>query len=88
MEECIKASQADGETVPNPVPPRLRGWFVQHLAVMLTIHLLPATPVIDYGLPREKLVEQAVCFCLRGIGLTDEAIKRYYNPKALALMTA
>jgi hypothetical protein len=30
-------------------------------------------------------VEQAVWFILRGMGVKDDAIKRYYNPKALAL---
>jgi hypothetical protein len=33
----------------------------------------------------EKLVEQAAWFALRGMGLKEEAIKRFYNPKSLAL---
>jgi hypothetical protein len=49
------------------------------------LHLLPATPVVDYGMPRDQLVEQAVWFTLRGLGLKEEAIQRYYNPKALVL---
>jgi len=38
-------------------------------------------PAVDYKVPKETLIEQAVHFALRGIGLTDETIKRYYNPK-------
>ena len=49
-------------------------------------HLLPAKPVIDYGLSRDELVEQAVWFSLRGMGLKEEAIRRHYNPKALTLL--
>lgn len=85
VEECIKAAIAAGDAVPGPVHPNLRGWFAQHLAAMIMFNLLPEKPVVDYGLPRDKLVEPAVWFALRGMGLKEEAIKRYYNPKALAL---
>jgi AcrR family transcriptional regulator len=86
IEECLKAAVAAGEAVNGRVVPRLAGWFTHHLAEVLMLHLLPATAVVDYGMPRDKLVEQAVWFALRGIGLKDEAIQRYYNPKALALL--
>ena len=85
IQECIEAAIAAGEVVNGPVLPILRGWFTHHLAAMILFYLLPATPVIDYGVARDKLVEQAVWFALRGIGLKEEAIRRYYNPKALAL---
>ncbi len=85
FEACIQAAVAAGEAVGSPVLPSVGGWFASHLAAMIRIHLLPAEPVVDYGVSREKLVEQAVWFILRGIGLKEEAIKRHYNPKALAL---
>lgn len=85
FEACLKAAVAAGEAVGDPVRPAVGGWFASHLAAMIRIHLLPAEPVVDYGVSREKLVEQAVWFILRGMGLKEEAIKRYYNPKALAL---
>jgi AcrR family transcriptional regulator len=85
VEECLKAAVAAGEAVGGHVAPRLGAWFGHHLAAVLTSHLLPETPVVDYGAPRDKLVEQAVWFALRGMGLKEEAIQRYYNPKALAL---
>jgi hypothetical protein len=85
VEECIKAAIAADDAVDGPVRPSLRGWFAQHLAAMIMNNLRPAKPVVDYGVSRDKLVEQAVWFTLRGMGLKEEAIKRYYNPKALAL---
>jgi AcrR family transcriptional regulator len=88
VEECVKAAVAAGDAVNGPVLPNLRGWFAHHLAVTLMHNLLPARPLVDYGVPREKLVEQAVWFALRGMGLKEEAIKRHYNPKALALLTS
>ncbi len=86
IEECLKAAIAAGEAVDRGVLPSLGAWFSHHLAVALMHHLRPATPVVDYKVSRAKLVEQAVCFSLRGLGLKEEAIKRYYNPKALALL--
>lgn len=85
IEECLKEATASGEAIEGPVLPNLRAWFTHHLAVVLMLHALPETPVVDYGVPREKLIEQVVWFCLRGMGLKEEAIRRYYNPKALAL---
>jgi AcrR family transcriptional regulator len=86
VEECLKAAVAAGEAVASPVQPRLASWFAEHLAVTIMTRLRPAAPVVDYGISRKQLVEQAVWFALRGMGLTDEAVRRYYNPKALRLL--
>jgi AcrR family transcriptional regulator len=79
VEECIQAAIRAGDAVAGPVSPRLQGWFTHHLAAMLAIHLLPARPVVDYGVSRDRLLDQTVWFTLRGMGLKDEAIKRH-NP--------
>jgi AcrR family transcriptional regulator len=86
VEECLKAAIAAGEAVASPVQPHLASLFFEHLGATLRTRLRPATPVVDYGASRKQLVEQAVWFVLRGMGLTDEAIKRYYNPQALRLL--
>jgi AcrR family transcriptional regulator len=86
IEQCLEAALAAGEAIASPVQPRLASWFFEHLAVALMTRLRPATPVVDYGVSRKQLVEQAVWFTLRGMGLTDEAIRRHYNPSALRLL--
>jgi hypothetical protein len=86
VEECLKAAVAAGEAVAAPVQLRLASWFFEHLKVTIMTRLRPATPVMDYGVARKQLVEQAVWFALRGMGLTDATIRRYYNPKALRLL--
>ena len=85
IEECLKAPIAAGDAIDRAVLPSLGAWFGHHLAVVIMHHLRTATPVVDYKVPRAKLVEQAVWFTLRGMGLKEEAIRRYYNPKALGL---
>ncbi len=87
IEECVKAAISAGEAADGPVRPSLGGWFASHLAAMIRLHLLPPVPVIEYGVSRDKLIEQTVWFILRGLGLKDETIRRYYNPGALSLFT-
>ncbi len=85
VEQCLKAAAAAGDAAAAPVRPGLGAWFVHNLAAMIRFHRLPATPAVDYGTPPDKLVEQIVWFALRGLGLKEEAIRRDYNPRALAL---
>lgn len=82
--ECLEAAMAAGEAIEGPVRPGLAAWFGHHVARMLRIHLLPPVPAVEYGVPREELVEQAVWFTLRGMGLKDEAIRRYYNESKIS----
>jgi AcrR family transcriptional regulator len=86
VEECLKAAAAAGEAARGPVSPTAGAWFTHHLAAAVMLFALPERPVVEFGVPRDKLVEQAVWFALRGLGLKEETIKRYYNPKALALL--
>jgi AcrR family transcriptional regulator len=83
--ECLRAAAAAGDAVADIDLANIGGWFTYHLATTIVFHLLPDVPVVDYGLPQDKLVEQVVRFSLRGMGLTDAAIQRCYNPRALAL---
>jgi AcrR family transcriptional regulator len=88
MEACVQAAIAAGDAHEGPVQPDLGCWFAQHLTAMIKTYMLPTPRVVDYGLPQEKVVEQAVWFALRGMGLKEDAIRRNYNPKALALLDA
>jgi AcrR family transcriptional regulator len=85
VKECIAAAVAAGDAVDGFVQPRFSGWLTHHVAAMIMLHLLPADPVVDYAIPDHKLVEQTVWFSLRGMGLKEKTIVRFYNPKALAL---
>jgi AcrR family transcriptional regulator len=85
LEQCIKVAVASGEAVDGAVHPRMGAWLAHHLAAAIVFYSLPEVPVVDYGLAEDKLVQQAVWFALRGIGLGEEAIRKHYNPKALAL---
>jgi AcrR family transcriptional regulator len=86
--ECVEAAFKSGDLEGSPVPANLRAYFTDRLVWGLVSDLLPTKPAVDHGVPTEKMIEYVVWFSLRGIGMKDEAIQRYYNPKALALLAA
>ena len=83
--ECMDAAADAGDLVSSPVSKPNLLLFAHHLATMIATMHLPKKPVVDYDASRNELVQQAVWFALRGLGLRDEAIKRFYSPKTLAL---
>src|SRR5262245_24715834 len=86
VEDCLEAASAAGEASHGPVAPKLAAIFARHLAKTIMLSLIPDTPIVDYGVSREALIEQAVWFTLRGMGVRDDAIRRYYNPEALRVL--
>jgi AcrR family transcriptional regulator len=83
VEECIKAAGRGGDMAEKPVRASLAGWMVHQLITGMILHSLPGQSVIDYGVSHEELVKQVVRFCLRGMGLKEEAIRRYSKRKEL-----
>ena len=88
FEACLHAAAKAGEMHDVPIRRDICVWFVQHVAFSLMLHLRPKTPAINYKVSREELVSQATWFALLGIGLKEEAVRRYYSPKALQLLAA
>ena len=86
--ECIEAAIDSGDMVRDWIKPKARLWFAHHIGVAIGFLNLPEEQVINYGFPMEEMLDQAVRFALRGMGLTDEALKTHYNPEMLALFTS
>ena len=85
VQSCLAAAEKAGDVVKCPLSRENRVRFAHHLAAMVAINHLPKKPVIDYRVSREELLHQVIWFALRGFGLTDAAINRHYNPKALSI---
>jgi AcrR family transcriptional regulator len=60
-------------------------WFIHHLAMALNLCHLSGTPAFKYDASKEELAEDAVIFALRGIGMTNDAIEKYFQPNRLRL---
>jgi len=85
METCLEAAVTAGDAVSSPISRGNRARFAHHLGAWIALVYLPVKPAIEYQASRAELLNQAVWFALRGMGMTDKAIAKYYNPKALAL---
>jgi hypothetical protein len=57
---------------------------VHHLVSGVMIHSLPGRSVIDHGVSRKELVRQVTRFCLQGMGLRDQAIRRCWKRQGIA----
>jgi AcrR family transcriptional regulator len=86
FDACLKEAVKLGDVRESRMRRNLGVWFVHHIAFSLMLHLHPKVPAIDYKVSKDELVEQATWFALLGVGLREESIKRYYNPKALSLL--
>jgi AcrR family transcriptional regulator len=81
VEECIKAAKAAGDLIEEPVKADVGGWFAHQLITGIMVHMLSSERVIDYGISHKELVKQATWFCLRGMGMKEIAIRRFYRTK-------
>jgi AcrR family transcriptional regulator len=86
VQDCLRAACDAGDATCEPLRPDLGGIFTHHLAKTLMLSMIPATPVVDYRLTLDALIEQAVWFSLRGMGVKDEAIRWCYTPEAMAAL--
>jgi len=86
MSRCFDSAAEAGDLEPVPIGNLNRMWFVHHLAMALNFSQLSDEPAFEYEGPKEELVDQAVLFCLRGIGMTPSAIDRTFRPGRLREM--
>ncbi len=60
-------------------PEQLNFWFAHHVMAMVHLMNLSDEPVLSYPEDKQKTVDYVMTFVLRGIGLTQAAIHRYYD---------
>lgn len=86
LQKSLEKAITSGDIEKGISAPKTSTLFLETLATGIAFNLLPVPSIIDYGIPREKLIEQVVWFALRGMGLRDDMIRRHYNARALALL--
>ena len=86
MNECFDAAAEAGDLEAVPIGNLNRMWFVHHLAMALNLCHVSNEPAFEYEGSKEELVDQAVLFCLRGIGMTESAIERTFQLAELRKM--
>ena len=81
LEECIRAAARVDDLDVSHAHPNIAGWFTHHLAIMIMFQHLADPPIVDYGVSKTALIDEAVLFALRGIGLKETAIQKYFVRK-------
>lgn len=83
FEKCLQAARETGDIEDGIHVGEAEIWFVHHLAHTLHLISLPEDEIVDYGMPREALIENTVRFLLRGLGLKSATIDQYYDSNEL-----
>lgn len=83
IEDSVEAAIKSGDLVHLAIRKENRFWFVHHLAMALNLCHLSVKPAFPYTGTKDDLAEEAMLFALRGIGLTDAAVKKYFKPPML-----
>lgn len=83
FEKSLRAAMAAGDVEKGVHTGKPEIWFVHHLANTLHLISLPEAGVVNYNVTQEELIESAVRFLLRGLGLKNAAVDRYYDPKEI-----
>jgi AcrR family transcriptional regulator len=74
----FQAAMASGDLLPGVVTGANGFWFLHHIAVMFAVTRLPKKPVLTHVGKNEEVLQQAVVFALRGLGMKEEAIAANY----------
>jgi AcrR family transcriptional regulator len=84
FEACVRAARDAGDLVEGRVPLQNVFWFGHHVAAGIAWGRLSGSPAVPYQGPIEGVIEDAVRFLLRAIGVTEAAIAAHYRPTELA----
>jgi AcrR family transcriptional regulator len=75
VQAALDAARASGDITGRPLSSRNLAMFQEHLGTML--NMVNALPNKAELYDSDELVRDAIWFCCRGIGLTDEAIRKH-----------
>jgi TetR/AcrR family transcriptional regulator, transcriptional repressor of aconitase len=74
---CLGRARRSGDVLPTQTSPQNLFWFIQHVASASCLMRLPARPVVRYDGSLEEAVHDMSLFALRGLGLTEAALRKY-----------
>jgi len=84
FERSLLAARESGDALPLATEPYNLFWFVQHIATAACMMRLPENPPVRYRGTIESAVDDMVLFVLRGMGVTDAALRKYATPEAFS----
>lgn len=88
IEDSLEAAIKSADAVEMPVTRANRARFAHHVGAWIAGVYLPNEPAMEYKRNRDQLLNEAMWFVLRGMGMTDAAIKRQYKRAQLEKVLA
>ncbi len=79
MKEALEVARAKGDLVDEAMPDDVRFWLCQHTIVALNLFALSGQSLVDYKCDHEALMHSACRYMLRGIGVTDAAMRKHFD---------
>lgn len=77
LEQAIEQARQRGDISGTPLSAQTAFCFIEHLgSMLLSTHMAPF-PVAPYGESGADLLRQAVLFCGRGLGFSEDALSRH-----------
>ena len=73
------AARAAGDVTGEPLTIANTNMFIEHIGTMMSAIIAATDNGAPYAAKGDELVRQAVWFCCRGLGITDEAIARHID---------
>ena len=79
IERALEAAREAGDLTGDAISPLNASLFVEHVGSMISVSRLHGTPVVPYAGDDEALLHDSIWFCARGIGVKEDAIRRYFS---------
>ena len=84
IEECTIAARELGDITISHKSTTIFPWLVQHLINCYAYKQLSEKQLVDYGISDMMvLIDEFSLFALRGMGINEAAIDRYFHPEKL-----
>lgn len=77
LERALAQARQQGDLCGRPLSAQTAFCFIEHLGSMLLSTHLGPLPVAPYGECGDDLVQQAVLFCGRGLGFSENVLKQH-----------
>lgn len=79
MKASFEIARQRRELSDDQMPDDLRFWLCQHTIVALNLFSMGQQKIVDYKCGEDELLAHTARYVLRGIGVTDAAMEKYFD---------
>ena len=83
MHRVLAAAKASGDLAASSVDPINASLYIAHVGAIISVSRASASPTIPYRGDDAALLRDTFRFCVRGLGVTDDAVQRFERARLL-----